>query len=170
MAATETAKAWLRQTNENGVSVYSHLTEVLATLLTHKPDAALDALEGVSLQCKQAHYAPDATAVPEAPAEAPPPPTEREAAAAAWHEANATLLAPKKGEDDAPADQGSVRDTLAERALFEWCAPRRRARTRAAVEPRRARRRRRRRSRTRRTARARRPQQLRPPSTRPPAR
>jgi radial spoke head protein 4A len=116
----ETAKTYLRQTNEDGVSIYSHLTEVLATLLSTKPENPLDQLEGVSLQCKKGHYSPASTIVPDAPPEVPPPLSAEDEASAAFHAANAALLAPKASEEDA-GDQGTVSDVQAERALFE-CA------------------------------------------------
>ena len=119
----DTAKAFLRQTNADGVSVYSHLTEVLATLLQKQPDNALDMLEGVSLECKKKHYSPEGTAAPEAPAEVPPPLSDVEQASSAWHEANAKLLGKPSGDEDA-APEGEVTDILAERAMFEWFVPR----------------------------------------------
>ena len=120
----EDSRSFLRQTNEDGVSVYSHLTEVLATLLINeKPDQALESLEGTSLACKKTHYSAASAIIPAEPPEAPVPPSADEAASAAWHSSHAGLLAPKSGEEE-PGDQGEVKDTLAERALFEWCAPR----------------------------------------------
>lgn len=116
-------KAFLRKTNADGVSVYSHITEVLATLLAQKPENALDVLEGVSLACKQKHYSAAATVVPETPPEVPVAPSSVEASASAWHAANVSLLTPP-GTVEEPVDYGEavVKDVLAERALFEWCA------------------------------------------------
>merc|ERR1719440_789627 len=119
--ALEDSRSFLRQTNEDGVSVYSHLTEVLATLLINeKPDQALESLEGTSLACKKTHYSAASAIIPAEPPEAPVPPSADEAASAAWHSSHAGLLAPKSGEEE-PGDQGEVKDTLAERSLFE-CA------------------------------------------------
>ena len=52
----EAGKAYLRKADANGVSVYSHLTTVLASLLETQPANALDAFESVSLACKGAAY------------------------------------------------------------------------------------------------------------------
>ena len=68
MATLDAGKAFLRKTNADGVSVYSHLTEVLATLLETQPASALDAFEGVSLATKASHYKAGAMVPPEAPA------------------------------------------------------------------------------------------------------
>jgi radial spoke head protein 4A len=113
----EESTAFLRKTNEHGVSVYSHLTEVLATLLAQKPEDALDMLEGVSLACKKTHYAPEAVVLPEAPPVLPGPPTAEEQASSTFHSSHAKLLGPKTGEEE-PAE-GEVRDTLADSALFQ---------------------------------------------------
>jgi len=110
----EAEKAYLRKTDANGVSVYSHLTEVLATLLSEKPANALDMLEGVSLACKKAHYkASDEITVPE-----PPPETPAEAPPAVWAESTAAMLS-KAPPEEAP--EGEVVDFLGDSALFE-CA------------------------------------------------
>jgi hypothetical protein len=116
MPAVADAKAFLRKTNADGVSVYSHLTEVLATLLDQKPDNALDALEGVSLACKQKHYIPALAVVPQ-----PPPELGSVSHGEHWHMANVAILTPPKAGEE-PAEQGVVTDVLSERALFEWCA------------------------------------------------
>ena len=112
----EAGKTYLRQTNEQGASVYSHLTDVLATLLDQKPSDALGMLEGISLSCKASTYAPSkvADAPPELPAEPAP---------AGWAEASSTLLAAAKAPEEG-TDQGSITDVLMESKLFEQCAAR----------------------------------------------
>jgi len=107
----EAGKTYLRQTNEQGASVYSHLTDVLATLLDQKPSDALGMLEGISLSCKASTYAPSkvADAPPELPAEPAP---------AGWAEASSTLLAAAKAPEEG-TDQGSITDVLMESKLFE---------------------------------------------------
>jgi len=114
----EESKEFLRKPTENGVSVYSHLTEVLATLLTQKPENALDMLEGVSLACKKTHYDPADVVLPVMPPVLPDPPSAEEQASAAWHSSHAALLAPKSAEDE-ERPEGTVRDTIADSALFQ---------------------------------------------------
>ena len=98
MPSVADAKAFLRKTNADGVSVYSHLTEVLATLLDQKPDNALDVLEGVSLACKQKHYIPALAVVPQ-----PPPELGSVSHGEHWHMANVAILPPPKAGEE-PAD------------------------------------------------------------------
>ena len=110
-------KAFLRQTDKNGVSVYSHITEVLSTLLEKKPPNALDMLEGVSLACKSKHYDPDAIEISDAA------PELMDAPKSELLDATAALLAasaapPEEGAGDAT---GAVADVMYERTLFE-CA------------------------------------------------
>ena len=85
--SAQAGKAWLQQTDAQGVSVYGHLTGVLARLLETRPDDALAALESVSGEAKKAHFTP-------ASAEAPAVPTELPASGAsdAWRESNNALL------------------------------------------------------------------------------
>ena len=52
------AKAFLLQKNAQGVSVYDHLSRVLAALLAERPAAAVEALEEVSAAVKAGTYAP----------------------------------------------------------------------------------------------------------------
>jgi hypothetical protein len=85
--SAQTGKAWLQETDANGVSVYGHLTGVLAQLLESRPGDALGALESVSAQVKKGHF----TA---ASAEAPPAPTALPDSDGcdAWREGNNALL------------------------------------------------------------------------------
>jgi len=115
-AAVADGKAWLRQTDEQGVSVYSHLTEVLATLLDKKPSNALAMLEGASLAAKGSHYAPAAVSVPEAPPELPAEPP-----VAGWASKTKTLLETVAKPLEEGTEQGVIADLQMERTLFE-CA------------------------------------------------
>ena len=113
----EASKAYLMKTDENGVSVYSHLTNVLAVLLDSQPASALDAFEATSLATKKMHYAAGAAAVtpaaPELPDPAAPVP-----ASLAWAESTAALLKPKPSEEE---PSGTVANLMYESSLFE-CA------------------------------------------------
>lgn len=91
----DTGKAFLQKPNDNGVSVYSHLTDVLATLLEKKPANALAELEGVSASVKQQHFSVAGTVVPDAPALTPP-----SESSVGWAKAASTLLAAPAGETD----------------------------------------------------------------------
>ena len=107
----DAAKEYLRKTDASGVSVYSHLTEVLATLLARQPANALDMLEGVSLECKSKHYSKDAAEVAPAPPEVP-----ASVEPSAWAAANDTLV---KGYAPAEGDaSGQVTDVVYEKSLF----------------------------------------------------
>lgn len=113
----EAGKAFLRQTNEDGVSVYSHLTEVLATLLDTQPHNPLESFEGVSLAAKAAHYKAGAVVVGEAPAELPDPDAPPELA---LHTATKDLIASvSKQSDEEPS--GVVANVPYEASLFQ-CA------------------------------------------------
>lgn len=115
----EAGKAYLRQTDADGISVYSHLTDVLATLLELQPANALEAFESTSLRCKAANYMADAVATGVAPPELPDPEAPV-APAEAWASATKSLLITvAKPTEDEPT--GVVSDLLSERALFE-CA------------------------------------------------
>lgn len=116
----DAGKTFLRKTDARGISVYSHLTEVLATLLETQPANALDCFEGVSLSKKAAHYQAS-TVLP--PAEAPPELPDPAVPAApneAWATSTQAMLkaAAKPSEDEA---SGQVANMLYERTLFE-CA------------------------------------------------
>jgi radial spoke head protein 4A len=112
----EGGKAFLRATNKDGVSVYSHLTEVLATLLDQKAPNSLDMLEGVSKAVKAKHYQPDEIEIVD------PCPEVLDAGASASLAATSALLAAtaKPPEEGAEAT-GQVADVMYERTLFE-CA------------------------------------------------
>lgn len=115
----DSGKAFLKKGDANGVSVYSHLTDVLATLLETQPANALDAFEGVSISKKAAHYKAGQVSIAAAPAELPDPeavPAQVEA----WATATAALLAAVKPEEEASVP-APVADVLSESKLFE-CA------------------------------------------------
>jgi len=113
----EQAKTYLRKTNADGVSVYSHLTTVLATLLDQQPSSALDAFESVSLSCKKAAYTAGAVDTGTVP---PLEPVDASTPTDAWCDATSKLLAAvqKPSEEEAT---GTVADLLTQRTLFE-CA------------------------------------------------
>ena len=83
----QAAKAWLQETNENGVSVYGHVTQVLAKLLEDRPADALAAVESLSQQVKDAHFTPASAVAPPAPTAAP----EAESSVA-WQQSTSDLL------------------------------------------------------------------------------
>ena len=120
-ATMDAGKAFLRKTNEDGVSVYSHLTEVLATLLETQPTNALDAFESVSLAKKSAMLKPGALDISDPPGELPDP----DAPAGytdAWNTSTEALLT--KAAANAKAEEeptGAVANCMYERSLFE-CA------------------------------------------------
>ena len=65
-AVIDEKRAYLQKVDDAGVSVYGHITEVLARILTAQPDNALDALESVSLEAKAGYFdAASAVAPPE---------------------------------------------------------------------------------------------------------
>ena len=72
----ESGKAFLKKSDPNGVSVYSHLTDVLASLLETQPANALAAFEGVSTATKAKAYTAGAVSIPPAPTELPDPNAE----------------------------------------------------------------------------------------------
>ena len=75
----------MQKTDEYGVSLYGHITEVLAKILTDKPEDGLDALEAVSQQIKSSYFKPG---VP------PPAPgtVADEPGSEAWQAASSALL------------------------------------------------------------------------------
>ena len=91
----EAGKAYLRKADANGVSVYSHLTTVLASLLETQPANALNAFESVSLACKAKSYKPGMVSTGVAPPELPDH--------GAWQQA---------GEDDRPVPPPHPRSAL----------------------------------------------------------
>lgn len=52
------AKAYLLTKNKDGASVYEHLSAVLATLLSERPENAIDVLDQVSGAIKAGAYKP----------------------------------------------------------------------------------------------------------------
>ena len=75
------AKARLLEAGDDGVSVFSHLTDVLASILDAgaTPETALKSFEATSLAVKNAQFKPS-DGVPKAPVRLPEPPKST-----AWH-------------------------------------------------------------------------------------
>jgi len=108
-------KAWMQKTDELGVSLYGHITEVLATILTQKPADGLDALEAVSAQVKGTYFKPG---VP-----APPPGTIADAPGSTTWQAGSTALlkAPGKDEEVEEADaEMKIPDLMDDMKAFAW--------------------------------------------------
>lgn len=80
------AKAFLAEPNGEGVSLASHLTELLSELLQHEQLDALAALEAVSLSLKGKHFTPHSAAAELCPT------LEPEVGESAWHAAANALL------------------------------------------------------------------------------
>ncbi|KAL1495835.1 hypothetical protein AB1Y20_016695 [Prymnesium parvum] len=80
------AKALLHETDKHGVSVYSHLTEVLAALLENDKIDALSSFETISLQVKEKHFRPEAVAP------APTPSVDLLDEERSWHDGTNELL------------------------------------------------------------------------------
>ena len=66
-AAIDEKRAHLQKVNDAGISVYGHITEVLARILTAQPENALDALESVSLEAKASYFDAATTVAPPEP-------------------------------------------------------------------------------------------------------
>lgn len=101
------AKAYFQQTNAAGVSLHSHLTEVIHKLITSKDPNALENFENISLETKKAHFT---AAEPGAKNVCPPPaPTDE-----AWKKRSNALFRVDAG------DSAGVPNLLEEASLFEW--------------------------------------------------
>lgn len=61
------AQAYFQQTNKDGVSLHSHLAELIQELLTSKDPDALSKLESISLDVKAKHFKPAMGVTPVAP-------------------------------------------------------------------------------------------------------
>lgn len=109
---------YLRKTNADGVSVYSHLTDVLATLLETQPASALDAFEGVSASVKGASYKAGAVSTGTAPPELPDPSAPVEAWAAALSTMLAGVAPPPFYKDPAEEPTGKVSNVCSDAKLF----------------------------------------------------
>ena len=66
-AVVDEKRAYLQKVDDAGVSVYGHITEVLARILTAQPENALDALESVSLEAKAGYFDAASTLAPAEP-------------------------------------------------------------------------------------------------------
>ena len=78
-------RAHLQKVNDAGVSVYAHITEVFARILTAQPENALDALESVSLEAKAGYFDAASTLAPAEPSSDLEIPSE-------WHVGTSALL------------------------------------------------------------------------------
>ena len=112
MAAKAKAMAALQASNDSGISIYNHLTDVLAKLLESKPAGtmALDEFEAMSALMKTTQYS---AGLPE-----PEPPADT-----TWKEETGKLLAapppPAEGEEPEPEEDLEIPDIVAEMKLFE---------------------------------------------------
>ena len=79
-------KAYLQQPGADGVSLYGHLTEVLATMLENKTADPLGAIESISAQVKGTHFTASSAKAPDPPA---PEPSDE---GGEWHKASNKLL------------------------------------------------------------------------------
>ena len=106
LAMALAAKARLLEAGDDGVSVFSHLTDVLASILDAgaTPETALKSFEATSLAVKNAQFKPS-DGVPKAPVRLPEPPKST-----AWHQANSTLL--KAGEEEKGDPRASVMEEM----------------------------------------------------------
>jgi len=101
------AKAYFQQANAAGISVHSHLTEVIHRLITSKDENALKEFENISLEVKKAHFTAEEPGVKNIVP--PPAPTDD-----AWKKsANALFKVPTSGD-------AAVPNLLEDAALFEW--------------------------------------------------
>jgi len=100
-------KAFFQQTNASGVSLHSHLTEVIHKLLSSKDPNALDNLENISLEIKKQHFAAAEPGAKNAP---PPLPAGDD-----WSKRSNKLFTVDTSEEDE-----DMQDVLSEMSLFEW--------------------------------------------------
>ena len=84
-AVIDEKRAYLQKVDDAGVSVYGHITEVLARILTAQPENALDALESVSLEAKAGYFDAASTLAPAEPSSDLEIPSE-------WHVGTSALL------------------------------------------------------------------------------
>lgn len=112
--ALEAGRAFLQQVDENGVSLHGHITEVLARVLTAKPEKALDALESISLDTKAAAFTTASAAAPPEPSAELEPPSE-------WVTKTSALLAVPTGdaEGEEPNADLSLPNIVEEMSFFE---------------------------------------------------
>lgn len=93
------AKAYLQEPDKQGVSLYSHLTEVLAGFLEKDDNDVLGPLEAASMTAKGTHFTAASATAP------PMPPLEPASDGGKWHESSNVLLTstmPQEG--DEPGD------------------------------------------------------------------
>ena len=103
---------YLSKIDDNGVSVYSHITDVLARILAGKPADALDVFESVSLEAKAGHFTPASATAPEASPDAE--------SASAWQTATSTLLAAPSADAEAEEDaELKIPNVTEEMGFFE---------------------------------------------------
>lgn len=113
MASAAEVREMMQKRNSAGVSMYGHLTDVLATLLDQKPADALSAFESISLQLKTQQFTLDSAVPPEMPATIP----ETESSDV-WHvNSSALLKAPEEEED---TDGMTTPNLLEDAHYLEW--------------------------------------------------
>lgn len=101
------AKAYFLQSNADGVSMHSHLAELIQSVLLSKDNDALEKLESLSLEVKAGHFNADEPIVKDQS-------NGVSAAALKWLQESKALFKVEL-EDDA-----GVPDLLGELAFFEW--------------------------------------------------
>jgi len=101
------AKAFFQQTNADGVSLHSHLSEVIHKLLISKDPAALDNLENISLEIKKQHFTAKEPGSKNPPA---PLPTGSD-----WAKRSNKLFSVDTSEEDE-----DMQPLLDDMTLFEW--------------------------------------------------
>jgi len=107
-AVMNAEKAYLKAPGADGISLYGHLTEVLATMLEKGEKDALGSIEALSMKAKGTHFTPASAVAPPAPA------LEPVADATKWHETSGALLtstAPVEGEEAAGFNPNLVKDS-----------------------------------------------------------
>lgn len=113
----ERAKAYLKQSNLSGQSLYDHLTDVLMKVVKEKPEDALSAFESLSLSVKQAHLAPPQyKEIPSVASDA-----ESKLRILASLDQQTAAIKPKDQDEDDDGGEGGaqVPDLLAQAELFE---------------------------------------------------
>jgi radial spoke head protein 4A len=112
-AVVDEKRAYLQKVDDAGVSVYGHITEVLARILTAQPENALDALESVSLEAKAGYFDAASTLAPAEPSSDLEHPSE-------WQVNTNALLTAPVGEDGAEVeeDDSLVTPNLLEEMTF----------------------------------------------------
>lgn len=144
-AALDSAKAFLQQTNEGGLSLYDHLANTVRAVLEARPDRAVDDFENISYRAKGAVTAAKAaSAAPDAPdaaqlreveqavatlqlfnSQAKSTPAagaaaKKKPAGSDGEEAEEEEEEEDEGEERVPAGDDQVKDFTADAQMFEW--------------------------------------------------